>query len=172
MGRKSKRSFMPKENHPFEPIINQNSKILILGTFPSLDSFKYHFYYAHKRNQFWKILSEIFDVPLSDDKEKVDFLLKNYIALWDMVQSCERKNSADSNLKNIMPHDIPALLSQYPNIQKILFTGKKAEQIYMRYFKDLEINTAVLPSPSPAYAAMSYFEKLKQYTNHIFSSLG
>ncbi len=158
---------MKNENHPFEPIIDQNSKVLILGTFPSLDSFKYQFYYAHKRNQFWKILSDIYDVTLLNDEAKVDFLLKNRIALWDIVKSCERKNSADSNLKNIIPHDIPALLSQYPNIKNIFFTGKKAEQIYRRYFKDIEIDTAALPSPSPAYAAMGYEEKLKYYKEQI-----
>jgi hypoxanthine-DNA glycosylase len=130
---------MQKEYHPFEPIIDQNSEILILGTFPSLDSFKYQFYYAHKRNQFWKILSDIFKVTLNSDKEKIDFLFSTHIALWDVVKSCERKNSADSNLKNVVAHDIRVLLNSYPNIKKILFTGKKAEAIYKRYFKDLNI---------------------------------
>lgn len=151
------------EIHPFDPIIDQNSKTLILGTFPSLDSLKYQFYYAHKRNQFWKILSEIFDVSFENDKEKVEFLLCHKIALWDIVKSCERKNSADSNLKNCTPHDIPELLSKYPNIKKILFTGKKAEKIYMLHFKDLEVQVFVLPSPSPAYASMRYEEKLECY---------
>ncbi len=158
---------MKTESHPFDPIINSDSEILILGTFPSLDSFKYQFYYAHKRNQFWKILSDIFNVTLEDDKTKVDFLLKNRIALWDIIQSCERKNSADSNLKNIIPQDIATLLINYPKIQKILFTGKKSEEIYMKYFKDLAIDTVSLPSPSPAYAAMRYEQKLQIYKDHI-----
>jgi len=158
---------MKREYHPFEPIIDQNSKVLILGTFPSLDSFKYQFYYAHKRNQFWKIISDIFDISLSSDKEKTDFLLKSNIALWDIVKSCERKNSADSNLKNIVANDIKSLLNSYPNIEKILFTGKKSEAIYMKHFQDIDIQTVVLPSPSPAYAAMSYEKKLDFYKKEL-----
>lgn len=161
---------MNKEHHPFEPIIDQNSKILILGTFPSLDSFKYQFYYAHKRNQFWKIMGDIFDISLNSDQEKVDFLLSTHIALWDIVKSCERKNSADSNLKNVVLNDIRALLNSYPNIKKILFTGKKAEILYKRHFKDLNIQTTVLPSPSPAYA-MNYEKKLKQYKEELTLNL-
>jgi len=160
---------MEKEFHPFDPIINEASEVLILGTFPSLDSLKYQFYYAHKRNQFWKILGDIYDVSFKDDKAKVDFLLKNRIALWDIIYSCERKNSADSNLKNITPQDMPTLLSTYPNIQKILFTGKKAEAVYFKHFKSLSIETCTLPSPSPAYAAMSYLEKLKEYRCHLLN---
>ncbi len=155
------------ESHPFDPIINQNSQLLILGTFPSLDSFKYQFYYAHKRNQFWKILGEIFEDSSKSDEEKIQMLLHHHIALWDIVKSCERKNSADSNLKNCIPHDIPTLLHDYPAIKKILFTGKKAQQIYLSYFKDLEIQTFVLPSPSPAYASMRYEEKLACYREQI-----
>lgn len=160
---------MQKERHPFKPIINQDSEMLILGTFPSLDSFKYQFYYAHKRNQFWKILGEIFNVTFEDDSDKVDFLFKNRIALWDIIQYCERTNSADSNLRNIVPQDIPTLLRVYPNIKKILFTGKKAEALYLKYFKSLEIETISLPSPSPAYAAMRYADKLKEYRSHLKS---
>ncbi|MCH9813211.1 MAG: DNA-deoxyinosine glycosylase [Epsilonproteobacteria bacterium] len=152
-----------KEIHPFDPIIDEHSKVLILGTFPSLDSFKYQFYYAHKRNQFWKILSSIFGEKLESDKAKTLFLLKQHIALWDIIRSCERKNSSDSNLKNIEPQAINILLQTYPNIKKIFFTGKKAQQIYMKYFKQLPIEVQLLPSPSPAYAAMRFEEKREIY---------
>jgi hypoxanthine-DNA glycosylase len=76
-------------NHPFEPLIDENSKILILGTFPSVDSFKNNFYYGHKRNQFWKILSTIYGVELSNDSQKIEFLKNKNIALWDISKKAE-----------------------------------------------------------------------------------
>lgn len=153
------------EVHPFDPIIDEASKILILGTFPSLDSMKYAFYYAHKRNQFWKILSDIFETPLTDEASKIALLLRRNLALWDIVYACDRKNSADTNLKNIIPQDIPALLNRYPNINQICFTGRKAQAIFLKHYGSLEIKTTLLPSPSPAYAAMPYTKKRELYQN-------
>ncbi len=149
--------------HPFEPIIYDDTKILILGTFPSIDSFKYDFYYAHKRNQFWKILSEIFAMPTTTRKEKITLLKTNKIGLWDIVSSCERKNSSDTNLKNCTLHDIPKLLKKYPTIKTIAFTGQKAAKLYQKEYKNLPIQTTTLPSPSPAYASMSITEKKEIY---------
>ncbi len=154
---------MERFTHPFEAIINNDSRILILGTFPSLDSFKYDFYYAHKRNQFWRILGEVFDMPYTTLEEKLQILQKHKIALWDIVASCERKNSSDANLKNIVPSDIPSLLNRYPNIEQIAFTGKKAYALYKKLYSDLLVRTVVLPSPSPAYAAMKFEEKKAIY---------
>ncbi len=149
--------------HPFEPIIYDDTKVLILGTFPSIDSFKYDFYYAHKRNQFWKILSEIFSMPSTTRKEKIRLLKTNKIGLWDIVSSCERKNSSDTNLKNCTLHDISKLLKKYPAIKKIAFTGQKAAKLYQKEYKNSPIQTVTLPSPSPAYASMSITEKKEIY---------
>lgn len=90
-------------------------------------------------------------------------LKRHHLALWDVISGCERKNSLDSNLKACTPNDIPGLLKRYPGIEKILFTGAKAEELFGRFFKDLKIETTRLPSPSPAYAAMTFNEKLKRY---------
>jgi len=150
--------------HPFKPFITSTSKTLILGTFPSIKSFEDNFYYAHKRNQFWKLLSQTFgeEEPKSIDEKKE--LLKRYdIALWDMVSSCRRKNSLDSNLKDIKPNDIKALLKEYPSIQKICFTSKTALRLYEKNFSDITKPTFYLPSPSPAYASVGFEEKLKGY---------
>lgn len=155
--------------HPFEPIVFFDTKVLILGTFPSLDSFKYDFYYAHKRNQFWKILSDIFCMPTNTTEQKIAILKREKIGLWDIVASCERKNSSDNNLKNCTLHDIPLLLKEYPNIKIIAFTGQKAFKLYQKKYADLDIKTTILPSPSPAFASMKYIEKKEIYEKMIKS---
>ena len=154
---------MKRYTHPFDPILFPDTEVLILGTFPSLDSFKYDFYYAHKRNQFWKILHELYHMPVDSEQEKIALLQKAKIGLWDIVASCERKNSSDSNLKKCTLHDIPALLQNYTAIRLIAFTGQKAAHLYAKKYRKLPIDTVVLPSPSPAYAAMRYMEKKETY---------
>jgi len=159
---------MKKIIHPFEPIIDKNSKILILGSFPSIDSFKNSFYYGHKQNQFWKLLADIFEENIPKTiEEKIDFLKKHKIALWDIVKSCNRKGSLDNCLKNIEVNDIEKLLKKYPNIKAVFFTGRKAQQLYKKHFSHLNISTLYLPSPSPAYKKLSYEEKLKEWIKLI-----
>ncbi len=156
--------------HPFKPIIFFDTKTLILGTFPSLDSFKYDFYYAHKRNQFWKILSDIFDMPIDTKEQKIDILKRQKIGVWDIVKECERKNSSDTNLKNCTLHNIPQLLNEYPNIKLIAFTGQKAFKLYQKEYASLDIKTITLPSPSPAFASMRYIEKKEIYEKFLIVS--
>ncbi len=158
---------MKRYKHPFKPIIFDDTKILILGTFPSLDSFRYDFYYAHKRNQFWKILSEIFLMPIETKDEKIKLLKSSKIGLYDIVASCERENSSDTNLKKCILTDILSLLLSYPSIKLIAFTGQKAAKLYDREYKDLSIKTVTLPSPSPAYASMRYEEKREIYKKYL-----
>ncbi len=153
--------------HPFDPILFSDTKILILGTFPSLDSFKYDFYYAHKRNQFWKILSSIYNMPVETIENKVALLRTHKIGLWDIVASCERTNSSDTNLKNCILQDIPTLLKNYPSIEMIAFTGQKAAKLYAKEYAGLSVTTVVLPSPSPAYAKLSFEKKRARYAEVI-----
>ena len=161
---------MPRFTHPFKPLIFPDSTILILGTFPSLDSFKYQFYYAHKRNQFWKILAHIYHDRCETEIEKIQLLRKRELALWDIIASCERINSSDANLKKPILHDIPALVLKYPHIQKICFTGKKAYNLYQKEFSNIKIPSVCLPSPSPAYAKISFAKKCEIYREHLFLS--
>ena len=151
-------------DHPFAPFIDKNSTILILGTFPSIKSFEENFYYGHPKNQFWKLLASVYgeDTPKTID-EKRAFLKRHSIALWDVVKSCDRKNSLDSNLKNIVPNDIKDLLKEYPNIKKIYFTSKTAQKVYEKFFKDINKPYFYLDSPSPAYAKKSFEDKLKSW---------
>lgn len=152
-------------DHPFDAIVDEHSTVLILGSFPSIKSFEKNFYYAHPRNQFWPIMEELFGVTLTTNEQKRAFALEKGIALWDTYGSLTREsgNSSDANLKELQPNDFRAFLKRYPNIRHIFFTGQKAQQGYMKHFKDIDIETTLLPSTSPAHAAMKKEEKLRYY---------
>ena len=151
--------------HPFDPIIDENSRILVLGTFPSIKSFEKSFYYAHPQNQFWKILSEILHDKVPDTiEEKIEFLQRHGIALWDMVKGCKRENSLDSSLKDIEVNDIEAFLKKYPNIQALFFTGRKSQELFERNFSHLDIPRYYLLSPSPAFRKATFEEKVRQWS--------
>lgn len=153
------------EKHPFEPVVFADSKILILGSFPSIKSFEKGFYYAHPRNQFWPLLAKVFNEEISTVEQKIALCKKHHLALWDSAESLIRHNadSSDSNLKAIKVNDFEQFLKTYPSIKTVLFTGKKSEAIFNTKYKDLPIKKALLPSPSPAYAAMSFEAKLQVY---------
>ncbi len=136
---------------------------MILGSFPSIDSFKEDFYYGHKRNQFWKILSAIFNYPINNRDQKIWLLKESKIALWDMVSTCSRDNSLDSSLEEIEVNNIAEFLEENPSIKKVVFTGRLAEKLFKMHFDYLEIESVYLPSPSSAYAKMSFEQKLKIY---------
>ena len=157
--------------HPFTPILFRDTQILILGTFPSIKSFENSFYYAHPRNQFWKILSDITGYPVTIKEQKIWLLKQMKWGLWDMVKSCNRDNSLDTSLKSIEVNDISSLLNEYPSIQKIAFTGKKAQQLYHKSFPNLDIETIYLPSPSPAFASMKYEDKRDEYKRLLIDSM-
>lgn len=153
--------------HPFDPILDHNTRILFLGSFPSIASFEQAFYYAHPRNAFWPIIESIFDVTLESNETKRAFCLEKGIGLWDVIGSCERNNSSDTNLKNCAPNDFEKLLRDYPNIKALAFTGKKSHDLFMKFYKELSIEKVLLPSTSPAYAAMKFKEKKESYENFI-----
>ena len=149
--------------HPFQPIIFKNSQTLILGSFPSMDSFDKSFYYAHPRNQFWKILSALSNYPINNRDQKIWLLKETKLALWDMVKSCQRENSLDSSLEEIEVNDIAQFLEEHPTIKKVAFTGRLAEKLFKMHFDYLEIETVYLPSPSSAYAKMNFEQKVEIY---------
>ena len=153
------------QQHTLEPVIFPDSRILILGSFPSIKSIEEGFYYAHPRNQFWPILAAIFNEPIETKEEKIALCKKHKIALFDSAASLQREenNSSDTNLKNITVNDFEKLLEHYPAIDTILFTGKKAQQIFNKEYKHLNVKKILLPSTSPAYASMKFEEKLAKY---------
>ena len=153
--------------HPFDPIIFNNTHTLILGSFPSIKSFDNRFYYAHPRNQFWKIMEAVTGYPVNNRDQKIWLLKESGFGLWDMIAACRRDNSLDSSLEEEEVNDIPALLEQYPSIKKLAFTGKKAQALFETHFAHLDIERVYLPSPSAAYAAMTLQEKIAIYNEKL-----
>ena len=153
--------------HPFEAIIFKDSEILILGSFPSIKSFEEDFYYAHPRNQFWKILEGITAYPVNNKDQKIWLLKEAKFGLWDMIKNCRRDNSLDTSLEEEEVNDIKAFLEAYPQIKKLAFTGKKAQALFEIHFGTLDIERVYLPSPSPAYAKMSLKEKIEIYKRKL-----
>jgi hypoxanthine-DNA glycosylase len=163
----------------FQPVFREDARVLILGSMPGNASLNADQYYAHPRNVLWPILADLFHEPLPDSYgDRLTLLLQNKCALWDVLRHCEREGSLDSNIKATteVPNDFVWLCSQLPKLQMIVFNGKKAEQSFRRHqrelFRDLEadIRFVSLPSTSPANAAFSYDEKLRQWSQ-AFSSL-
>lgn len=139
--------------HSFKPLYDKNCKILILGSFPSVKSRQQGFYYGHPLNRFWKVLASILneDIPLTID-EKRNMLLKNHVALWDSIESCDIKGSSDSSIKNIKINNIEKLLNE-AKIKDIYCNGKLSYKTYMKYIYPItKIEAISLPSTSPANA--------------------
>lgn len=148
--------------HSFEPVYNHDSRILILGTFPSVKSRANHFYYGHPQNRFWKLLASLRNAPVPETVEqKKAFLLKERIAIWDVIASCDIIGSSDSSIKNVVPADLSVILDTAP-ISRIYANGAKAYQLYQKYvYPDIQREIIKLPSTSPANAACG-MEKLKK----------
>lgn len=147
-------------NHPFKPIYSKYSKILILGSFPSVKSRQQNFYYAHPQNRFWKLIAKIYKANIPNNiEEKKKLILNNNLAIWDVIKSCEIEGSADSSIQNIEVSDINELINK-TDITKVVFNGNKAAESYFKYNKRIEnIEYVTLPSTSPANAQYS-FERL------------
>ena len=146
--------------HPITPIFNKKSKILILGSFPSVKSRQQLFFYGHPQNRFWKVVATVFEseMPKTIDDKKT-FLLNNGIALWDVIASCDITGSSDSSIKKPKPNDI-ALILKTTNIKSIFTNGKTAQKYYDALIKPVVNREAIcLPSTSPANALWS-FERL------------
>lgn len=150
--------------HPLEPVYNENSKVLILGTMPSPKSREMGFYYSHPQNRFWRVLSEILQQELPNSREeKKLFLLRHRIALWDVLKSCEISGASDSTIKKPIVNDLEQVLGA-AEIRAIFTTGKKAGSLYQIYcFPQTQREAICLPSTSPANCACRYEELLRRY---------
>ncbi|MBR5000768.1 MAG: DNA-deoxyinosine glycosylase [Firmicutes bacterium] len=142
--------------HEFEPIFDERSRILILGTLPSVKSREGQFYYHHPQNRFWKVLAKICKTePPATIAEKKAMLLEHGIAIWDVVQSCDIIGSSDSSIKNVTPADLSVILRQ-ASVKTIFLNGGKAWDLYQKYCAGMtELPAVKLPSTSPANAAWS-----------------
>ena len=144
------------QKHNIDPLYDNNSQILILGSFPSVKSRESGFFYGHPQNRFWRVLSAVFENPTPTTiAEKKKFLLSNHIAVWDVLYSCEISGSADSTIKKTVPNDVEMILNNC-NIKRIFVNGKTAEKYYKKYLlQTLRRDATCLPSTSPANAAWS-----------------
>jgi TDG/mug DNA glycosylase family protein len=149
----------------FGPIVNKNCKVLILGTMPSEESLRKQERYGHKSNQFWRIIFALFNKPLPESyEEKNAFLIGKNIAIWDVLESCEGKGSLDSCIENEKPNNFKKFFKEYPQIEYIFFTSKKAEEFYKKYVGfDEKRHFITLPSPSPANARMTLEQKIESW---------
>ena len=140
--------------HEFEPVFDEESRILILGTLPSVKSREQQFYYGHKQNRFWKVLAAICGDPVpAEIDEKKEFLLKNHIAVWDVIASCTITGSSDSSIRDVTPNDLSVILD-HARIRQIFCNGTTSYNYYRKYQEPLTGISAVrLPSTSPANAA-------------------
>lgn len=142
--------------HPIPPEFDENSKILILGSFPSVKSRENNFFYGHPQNRFWKVISGVLERSVPGTvEEKRELLLSSGIALWDVIASCDIEGSSDSSIKNVIPNDISKIIEK-ADIQKIFVNGKTSEKYYKKYIeKNINIQAECLPSTSPANAVWS-----------------
>ena len=146
--------------HPIPPVYDSNSKILILGSFPSVKSREAGFFYGHPQNRFWKLLAALFEDAIPHTiEDKRAFLLLHKIALWDVIASCSITGSSDASIKDVVANDISPILTAAP-VAQIFTNGKTAASLYKKYiFPKTKRESICLPSTSPANAAWT-FEKL------------
>lgn len=143
-------------SHDFEPVFDENSKVLILGTFPSVKSRENQFYYGHPQNRFWKVIAGLTESEVPQTiEEKKKLLLEHGIAIWDVIESCDIIGSSDSSIKNVVPADIERVVAN-SKIQNIYANGGTAKKLYEKYSqKKTGLEIIGLPSTSPANAAYS-----------------
>ncbi len=152
-------------NHEFGPVFDENSRILILGSFPSVKSREQQFYYGHPQNRFWKVLAALKSEAVPETtQEKKAFLLRNGIAVWDVIEQCDIIGSSDSSIRSVVPVDLPWLLEQ-TQIERIYVNGGKAYELYQKYLLPVTGRNCVrLPSTSPANASYSPDRLIREWS--------
>ncbi|MBR3058681.1 MAG: DNA-deoxyinosine glycosylase [Clostridiales bacterium] len=156
---------MTRIQHPFEPLYDENSKILILGSFPSVKSREQHFFYGHPQNRFWKVIAGIFNEKLPMTiPDKKHLILSHHLALWDSIASCEINGSSDASIRNAKANDISVILNN-SRIETIICNGKKSYELYRKYIELQTGRCAIcLPSTSPANAAWTLDKLIESWS--------
>lgn len=149
-----------KVYHNIPPVFDKNSKILILGSFPSPKSREQRFFYGHPQNRMWKALSAVFNDKMPESiEEKRRFLVNHNIAMWDVIESCEIRGASDSSIKNPIPNNF-SMIFDTADIKKVFTTGRAATDYYFKLTGDISF---MLPSPSPANCAVSLDTLIEEY---------
>ncbi|MDO4459593.1 MAG: DNA-deoxyinosine glycosylase [Clostridia bacterium] len=155
--------------HPFPALWDENSEILILGSFPSVKSREQNFFYGHPQNRYWKLIAKLFgeDAPTTIEEKKA-FALRNHIAMWDVIAECDIVGSSDSSIKNARANDLSAILNG-SKVRRIFVNGKTAEKLYIKYIEPVTgIKAVCLPSTSPANAAFTMDRLFDAWKKAIF----
>ena len=154
----------------FAPIDNRSARILVLGSMPGAASLLAARYYAYPQNAFWPIMGELFGAGPAEPYENRILILKRAgLALWDVMASCVREGSLDSDIDetSIVPNDFPAFFDAHPRVKHVFFNGTKAEHCFHRYVRphlaERGLHFTRLPSTSPAHASLSFPQKLKAW---------
>lgn len=154
--------------HNIKPVYDENSRILILGSFPSVKSREQQFFYGHKQNRFWKVLAAVMEDVLPETiEEKKAFLLRNHIAVWDVIESCTITGSSDSSIRDVVVNDLSCIL-QSVDISHIYANGGKSYELYLKYTYPVTKREIIkLPSTSPANAGYSLERLVQEWRNNI-----
>lgn len=150
--------------HPFPPLYDENSKILILGSFPSVKSREAMFFYGHPQNRFWRVIAALYgeETPRNID-EKKRLILSHNLALWDSIQSCTITGSSDSSVKDVVPNDL-SLITGNSRVDRVFCNGALSHKMYMKFIFPLtNIKAVKLPSTSPANAAYSLDRLIEEW---------
>lgn len=144
------------QKHTIDPVYDEHSRILILGSFPSVKSREQQFFYGHRQNRFWRVMAQVLDCAVPESiEQKREMLLTHYVAVWDVIASCEIVGSSDASIRNVTPNDLSRILS-HADIREIYTNGGKAYQLYQKYIFPVNGREArLLPSTSPANAGYS-----------------
>ena len=159
--------------HPFPPLYDKESEILILGSFPSVKSREQMFFYGHPQNRFWKMIAAIFDEAVPETiQEKKKLLTEHHIALWDVIYSCDIEGSSDASISNVVATDLAEILAG-SKISKIIVNGKTAEKYYRKYTEPrTNIEAVCMPSTSPANAAWSLERLTECWRKELINQTG
>lgn len=143
-------------DHPFPPVVSPQSRVLILGSFPSVKSREEGFFYGHPRNRFWPVLAQVFEEPMPQSiPEKQSLIIRHHLALWDVIASCSIEGSSDASVRDAVPVDIHRIIDT-ADIRRIICNGALAGKLYRQYLQpQTQIEPVILPSTSPANAAWS-----------------
>ena len=151
--------------HPIPPLYDENCKILILGSFPSVKSREAMFFYGHPQNRFWKLMAVLFDEAYPQTiEEKKSLVLKHHIAMWDTIRSCTITGSSDSSIKDVVPNDLSVILDN-SRVERIFCNGATSYRLYMKYiYPTTGVKAVKLPSTSPANAAFNLERLLTEWS--------
>ena len=155
---------LAEQIHPFPPLYNERSRVLVLGSFPSVKSREAMFFYGHPQNRFWKVIASVTGEKVPENiPEKKELILSHHLALWDTIASCKIAGSSDTSIRDVVPNDLSPIL-EAANIQRIFCNGTKSYELYQKYLLPMTGREAVkLPSTSPANAAWTLDRLVKAW---------